>query len=107
MLLLKHWDIVLLLVMNGVVSSLYYGVIASISTLFSESYPSLNQTSIGLCYLATAGGMMLGTTLIGHLLNREYKRVFKAVADARGQDEDSLDIRTEQGVAEDFPIEKV
>ncbi len=51
--------------------------------------------------------MMLGTTLIGHLLNREYKRVFKAVADARGQDEDSLDIRTEQGVAEDFPIEKV
>ncbi|KAF8922085.1 major facilitator superfamily domain-containing protein [Mucidula mucida] len=54
LLLLKHWDIVLLLVMNGVVSSLYYG----------------------------------------------------AVADARGQDEDSLDIRTEQGVAQDFPIEK-
>ena len=107
LLLLKHWDVVLLLIVNGVANSLYYGVIASIATLFSDSYPSLNQTEIGLCYLATSAGMMVGTLVIGRLLNAEYRRAFKAHAIARGQDVETLNIQTGHGIAEDFPIEKV
>ncbi|KAJ7933015.1 MFS general substrate transporter [Mycena leptocephala] len=32
--------------------SLFYGVMASISTLFHATYPALNQTQIGLCFLS-------------------------------------------------------
>ncbi|KAK0500560.1 major facilitator superfamily domain-containing protein [Armillaria luteobubalina] len=45
--ILNNLDIVLVLSVNAVINSLYYGITASMSTLFSEAYPSLDQTQIG------------------------------------------------------------
>lgn len=107
LLLLRDWDIVLLLFVTGITNALYYGVIASISSLFEVYYPTLSETQIGLCYLATAGGMMLGTTLTGRLLDLEYRTTVEAMAAAKGEASDILAIRSDFGIADDFPIEKV
>lgn len=37
---------------NGIIYSVFYGVTATISTLFEEAYPFLSETDIGLCFLA-------------------------------------------------------
>lgn len=49
--LLTYPDITILLFFNGIIYSVFYGVTASISTLFHEAYPSLSETDIGLCFL--------------------------------------------------------
>jgi hypothetical protein len=49
--LLLNLDIVLLLFFNGLVCAVFYGVNASISTVFHETYPELSQTQLGLCFL--------------------------------------------------------
>jgi hypothetical protein len=36
---------------KGLICAVFYGVMASISTLFHATYPALNQTQIGLCFL--------------------------------------------------------
>jgi hypothetical protein len=52
LLLLLHVDIALLLFINGIVYSVFYGVTASISTVFHDAYPQLNETELGLCFLS-------------------------------------------------------
>ncbi len=64
-----------LLVFNGVVYAVFYGVTASLSSLFTEIYPFLNQTKIGLCFLAVGGGASCGTVSSGWLLDKEYQAV--------------------------------
>ncbi|KAJ7855014.1 MFS general substrate transporter [Mycena olivaceomarginata] len=61
LLLLLHVDIVLLLLINGIVYSVFYGVTASISTVFHDAYPQLNETELGLCFLTVGGGMLAGS----------------------------------------------
>lgn len=51
--LLLNPDIVILLFFNGLICAVFYGVNASISTIFHQTYPSLSQTQLGLCYLGT------------------------------------------------------
>ncbi|TCD66496.1 hypothetical protein EIP91_001321 [Steccherinum ochraceum] len=70
-------EVTLLLLFNGVIYCVFYGVTASISTLFQEVYPYLNETDIGLCFLAIGGGMCIGTICHGRFLDKEY-RVLRA-----------------------------
>ena len=82
---------------------MYYAVTATISTLFIQTYPSLNETTIGLCYLAIGGGMIVGSSITGRVLDMEYQR-FKARAQARIQgDPAAVNLNQEEG----FPLEKV
>ncbi|KAH9950873.1 major facilitator superfamily domain-containing protein [Amylocystis lapponica] len=67
-------DVTLLLVFNAILYSVFYGVTTSISTLFQQTYPFLNETDIGLCFLAIGGGMLFGGVITGQVLDREYKR---------------------------------
>ena len=68
-------DISLLLIFTAMLSANMYGVIASISTLFSDAYPFLTQTDIGLCFLAIGGGMAFGSVVGGKALDKDYRRI--------------------------------
>lgn len=76
-LLLAHVDITILLGLNAIVCAVYYGFIATISTLFVVAYPHLSETEIGLCYLGIGGGMAIGSSLNGKMLDWEYGRISK------------------------------
>ena len=75
-------DILLLLALNALVFAVFYGINASISSLFSAAYPFLDETKIGLCYLAIGGGMTLATLIMGRVLDWEYQ-TFRKRAERR------------------------
>jgi predicted MFS family arabinose efflux permease len=58
-------DVVLILISNGIFNSVYYGVTATISSLFARNYPYLSETDLGLCYIPIGGGMVVGTIING------------------------------------------
>jgi hypothetical protein len=72
-------DILLLLALNAIVFAVFYGINASISSLFSAAYPFLDETKIGLCYLAVGGGMAMSSLIIGRVLDWEYQTFRKRV----------------------------
>ncbi|KAJ6511751.1 major facilitator superfamily domain-containing protein [Mycena vulgaris] len=99
LLILLHVDIALLLIVNGVVYSVFYGVTASISTVFHGAYPQLNETDLGLCFLAVGGGMVIGSLFCGKVLDWEYQRVRRSMPIAQQAGEKTMT----DGA---FPIEK-
>ncbi|CAL1705635.1 unnamed protein product [Somion occarium] len=111
--LFLNLDVDVLLFFSGMINAIFYGVIASISSLFTEVYPFLNETDIGLCFLSIGGGMLIGGTLTGKILDREYRNIkAKLVRKAQGQldantkaadtEADPPDVKIRD---EDFPIE--
>ena len=100
-------DVLILLAINAIICSVYYGVIATISTLLESAYPFLNETTIGLCFLAAGGGMILGSSIAGRVLDREY-RTFKDQEEFK-MASNNFGIQVESRNAKDdsFPIEKV
>jgi hypothetical protein len=97
--ILLNPDIDLMLAYNGIVNGLFYTVITSISTLFLDIYPFLNETTVGLCFLPLGGGMAIGSVLVGRLMDWDYKRMKRQVQSKTGNDM--------LGEIGDFPIEKV
>ncbi|KAJ7195657.1 MFS general substrate transporter [Mycena pura] len=97
--LLLNPDILILLGFNGLVCAVFYGVNASISTIFHETYPMLNQTQLGLCFLAIGGGMLIGSATSGKLLNWDYQRVKASILAARPPGDTAVE-------GDSFPIEK-
>ncbi|KAK7018867.1 MFS general substrate transporter [Favolaschia claudopus] len=102
LLLLLHIDVALLLLINGVVYSVFYGVIASISSVFHDAYPQLNETELGLCFLTIGGGTLLGSWVCGRLLDWDYQRLRLALRDPNVEQVDE----TSGKVDDSFPIEK-
>ena len=68
-------DISITLFFTGVVYSINYTITATISSSFATIYPFLDETTIGLCYLATGGGMIVGSTTTGRFLDWDFARV--------------------------------
>ncbi|KAJ6511665.1 MFS general substrate transporter [Mycena vulgaris] len=79
LLILLHVDIALLLIVNGVVYSVFYG--------------------LGLCLLAVGGGMVIGSLFCGKVLDWEYQRVRRSMPIAQQAGEKTMT----DGA---FPIEK-
>lgn len=48
-------DITVLLLFNGIIYAEFYGVTASLSVLFADIYPFLNEATIGLCFMSIGG----------------------------------------------------
>ena len=94
-----------LLSISAITCAVFYGVIASISTLFAHFYPFLTETDIGLCFLAVGIGMAVGSLAMGRILNREYA-TFKRRTEGRSFEDSS---KTGQKVSEEetFPLELV
>lgn len=102
LLLFKNLDIVLLLIFNGIVYSVFYAVTASISSLFANIYPFLDDTTIGLCYLPIGVGTIIGSVGSGKLLDWDFRRIKKSYLQSNG----SIRLQS-SGVVDDFPVEKV
>ena len=97
-------DILLLLALNAIVFAVFYGINASISSLFSAAYPFLDETKIGLCYLAIGGGMIIATPIMGRVLDWEYQ-TFRKRAETRIT---AMGLTTADIMKEDFfPLEQV
>jgi predicted MFS family arabinose efflux permease len=97
-------DILLLLAINAIVFAVFYGINASISSLFSAAYTFLNETTIGLCYLAAGGGMIMASIIMGRVLDWEYQ-TFRKRAESRIT---ALELTTAGITKEDFfPLEQV
>ncbi|KAJ7229992.1 MFS general substrate transporter [Mycena pura] len=102
LLLFVHIDLVLLLLINGIVYAVFYGVTASISTVFHDTYPLLNETQLGLCFLTIGIGMVVGSISCGKVLDWDYRRVRRSLlASGNWQEEDE-----KSGTYGAFPIEK-
>ncbi|KAI0172987.1 MFS general substrate transporter [Hypoxylon sp. FL1284] len=91
--------------------AVYYAVwqmsITAMSSLFEANY-GLNQTQIGLTFIANGVGSMIGTLITGKILDVDYRRV-KARHEARsagdGVDAGNNLVCSETGL-KDFPLEK-
>jgi predicted secreted protein len=99
-------DILLLLIINALICSVFYGVIASISSLFDDTYDFLDVTTIGLCFLGIGGGMAIGSSINGRLMDmwfeKEKKKFARDMA-ASGKEVDMKDVAK----CPDFPLERV
>lgn len=107
LILFTYPDVTLLLVLNGIIFSVFNGVIATISSLFTVPYPYLSQTDLGLVYLAIGGGAFLGSLSIGKLLDRDYAAI-KAQVIRRAEENPNRSEGWEKEVVNEtnFPIEK-
>lgn len=97
-------DVVTLLVFNALVYAVFYGVLTPLSYVFQRRYPYLSQTSIGLCFLAIGGGMVIGTAVTGKILDYQYRRMKNRTTERSNKDNEAAEpanIPPEQ----DFPIE--
>ena len=101
--ILFYPDVFTLLVFNGIVYAIFYAVLTPMSSSFARAYPYLSETEIGLCFLATGGGMIIATTVSGKLLDFQYKRARTAL-ERRAVDE--KDVQASELLRDDnFPFE--
>ena len=102
--LFMYPDVFILLFFNGTYYAVFYSVTASLSISFEDAYPYLTQTDIGLCFLAVGGGMFIGTTVTGKLMDAHYKGI-KENRDSRAQAGPKKSVDSD-ACAESFPIER-
>ena len=90
---------------NATLYAVFYGVTASISTLFDDIYPFLSETDLGLVFLAVGGGMAFGSWFNGMFLDKEYEKI-KRKMERRCQEDPECKIKIEDVTKdENFPIE--
>lgn len=75
--ILTYPDIEVTLIFTGVIYSVQYSILATTSSVFADVYPWLSETLLGVSYLPTGLGMILGTYATGRLLDREYAKAKK------------------------------
>ncbi|KAK9776141.1 putative Major facilitator superfamily (MFS) profile domain-containing protein [Seiridium cardinale] len=79
--LFTYPDVVIALIFTGVIYSVNYSIMATISSSFANVYPWLSETLLGICYLPTGLGMIVGTQVTGRLLDWEYAKIKKIHVD--------------------------
>lgn len=96
-------DVSLMLVINGIMFTVFYGVLVPLSTLFATTYPFLNETTIGVCFMCIGAGTVFGSWSSGHILDLEYQRFKRKAEREFSNTGEGFDITKE----ENFPLEKV
>ncbi|KAF8445568.1 major facilitator superfamily domain-containing protein [Boletus edulis BED1] len=104
--ILTYLDVINLLIFNSIVYSIFYAVTTTISTLFHSSYSFLNETDIGLCFLAIGGGTVIGGLLTGKLLDRDYRKLKEEIIQETNLDAGKYVSATQITKDENFPIEQ-
>ena len=106
LLMFAHPEIFVLLIFNGTLYAVMYGVTASLSVIFEKVYPNLNQTEIGLCFIPIGLGMLIGSLLSGRVMDTYYKKIRDdLIRQTRTDSEKDIDPKA---IEKDpsFPIEK-
>ena len=99
-------EVVVLLIFNGTLYAVMYGVTASLSVIFEKVYPYLNQTEIGLCFIPMGVGMLVGSLFSGRAMNSYYRKTRDdLIRQTRTDSEKHID---PEAIEKDpsFPIEK-
>jgi hypothetical protein len=104
--ILTYLDVMNLLIFNGIVYSMFYAVTATISTLFQSTYPFLNETDTGLCFLAIGGGIVIGGLVTGKLLDKDYKKLTERIVREASTDPENPLSAEQVARDENFPIEQ-
>ncbi|KAF8481814.1 MFS general substrate transporter [Russula ochroleuca] len=106
LLIFLYPEVFVLLLFNGTIYAVMYGVTASLSVIFENVYPYLNQTDIGLCFLAMGGGLLVGSVFSGRFMDAYYRKIRDdLIRQTRTDSEKDIDPRA---IEKDpsFPIEK-
>ncbi|KAK1593708.1 major facilitator superfamily domain-containing protein [Colletotrichum navitas] len=82
--ILVYPDVAITLVFTGVVYAVNNTVVTTVASSFARVYPWLSETALGLCYLPTGLGMVVGGTLTGKVLDWEYARIKRRVEASGG-----------------------
>ncbi|KAI0299116.1 MFS general substrate transporter [Multifurca ochricompacta] len=99
-------DVLVTLLLSGIYYAVFYGVTASLSTIFARVYPYLTERDIGLCFLAVGGGMLIGTVTSGKLLDSHYQKIKDdLIRQAQANSEKDID-STSLVKDSSFPIER-
>ncbi|KAH0838000.1 major facilitator superfamily domain-containing protein [Lanmaoa asiatica] len=104
--ILTYLDVMNLLIFNGIVYSIFYAVTATISTLFQSTYPFLNETDTGLCFLAIGGGTIIGGLITGKLMDRDYRELKEKISQESSTDPENPVSVAQAAKDENFPIEQ-
>ncbi|TFK56677.1 MFS general substrate transporter [Heliocybe sulcata] len=99
-------EIIIPLIFSSVVFAVLYGFTTPMSTLFMEAYPFLNETDIGLCYLANGGGMLFGSTISGKLLDKDYQRLKRSLMKKAAADPEKYANPEDVTKSENWPVER-
>ncbi|KAK1840570.1 major facilitator superfamily [Colletotrichum chrysophilum] len=82
--ILVYPDVAITLAFTGVVYAVNNTVVTTVASSFARVYPWLSETALGLCYLPTGFGMIVGSTLTGKFLDWDYARIKKHVEESDG-----------------------
>ncbi|KAJ3952600.1 multidrug transporter [Colletotrichum tropicale] len=82
--ILVYPDVAITLAFTGVVYAVNNTVVTTVASSFARVYPWLSETALGLCYLPTGFGMIVGSTLTGKFLDWDYARIKKRVEESDG-----------------------
>ena len=110
LLMFAYPEIFVLLIFNGTLNAVMYGVTSSLSVIFEKVYPYLNQTEIGLCFIPMGLGTLVGSLFSGRVMNSYYRRTRDdLIRQARTDSEKHVDPHVDlEAIEKDpsFPIEK-
>ncbi|TDZ25578.1 Itaconate transport protein [Colletotrichum orbiculare MAFF 240422] len=82
--ILVYPDVAITLTFTGIVYAVNNTVVTTVASSFAKVYPWLSETALGLCYLPTGFGMIVGSTLTGKLLDWDYARIKRRVEASDG-----------------------
>ncbi|KXH27035.1 hypothetical protein CSIM01_12610 [Colletotrichum simmondsii] len=82
--ILVYPDVAITLTFTGVVYAVNNTVVTTVASSFAKVYPWLSETALGLCYLPTGFGMIVGSTLTGKFLDWDYARIKKKAEESDG-----------------------
>ncbi|KAJ3455789.1 hypothetical protein MRS44_017271 [Fusarium solani] len=101
--LLKEKDILSSLIFGGVVYAIWSMVTSSTTGLFTENF-HLNEFLLGLTFLPNGLGTIVGSTIIGKLLNRDYAMTEENYKSSHGFKANHK--FSKKALPDDFPIER-
>ncbi|PVH98880.1 major facilitator superfamily transporter [Periconia macrospinosa] len=102
LLLLKEKDILLSLIFGGTVYSIWSMVTSSTTGLFKDAF-GLNEVLIGLTFLPNGLGTIVGSTIVGDLMNRAYVQAEAKYIEKKNLPADYK--LPKKSIPVDFPIE--
>lgn len=102
-------DVFLLLTFNSACYTLFYTVTTSTGTTFKDTY-HLNETQLGLCFIANGAGCLFATSINGPRLTHDYNVVKQQVERKRleegyTKDDAAVERKKDHNDLSSFPIE--
>ncbi|KAI0285474.1 hypothetical protein BGY98DRAFT_930456 [Russula aff. rugulosa BPL654] len=106
LLMFAYPEIFVLLIFNGTLYAVMYGVTASLTIIFEKVYPYLNEAEIGLCFIPMGLGLLVGSLFSGRAMDSYYRKIKDdLIRQTRTDSKKYVDL---EAIEKDpsFPIEK-